>query len=282
LGEQAHIVSREKEGPRGESILTLEERDNYANLILLCPTDHSQIDRDVAGFPIEKLHQLKTAHELWVQTKLGEGGDPSVADQVYAHLLDLFVSCCDPEHWEVWASRAIYQEPLWSVELSRRLWEFEVAVLAAIWPGRAPALERSLISLATVLKEARETRELHAGLRGEDYICPKFYKQLGVWDTERYNQLFEEWREWQTKVQALAFELTRAGNWVADEARANVNPGFLALNGKLRLHGSTKSDLGYDTWIPEYLPAERDALPGALAERFRSYRSLFPFKLAEG
>jgi len=41
LGEQAHIVAEEAIGPRGESTLSLDERNRYHNLILLCPTDHT-------------------------------------------------------------------------------------------------------------------------------------------------------------------------------------------------------------------------------------------------
>ena len=64
LGEQAHIVAEESTGPRGESILTPDERNRYHNLILLCPSHHTMIDKDVASFPVEKLHQIKADHEV--------------------------------------------------------------------------------------------------------------------------------------------------------------------------------------------------------------------------
>jgi hypothetical protein len=37
IGEQAHIIAENIEGPRGNSILSAEERASYLNLILLCP-----------------------------------------------------------------------------------------------------------------------------------------------------------------------------------------------------------------------------------------------------
>lgn len=40
VGEEAHIVAREAEGPRGNSPLTPEQRDKYDNLILMCSIHH--------------------------------------------------------------------------------------------------------------------------------------------------------------------------------------------------------------------------------------------------
>ena len=72
LGEQAHIVAREPGGPRGESSLTPAERDLYSNLILLCPTDHSRIDKAPKDHPVEELLRIKAEHEEWVRTSLSE------------------------------------------------------------------------------------------------------------------------------------------------------------------------------------------------------------------
>src|SRR5262245_46188249 len=60
LGEQAHIVAEEPSGPRGDSILTTAERNLYHNLLLLCPTHHTVIDKDTKGYPVERLHMIKT------------------------------------------------------------------------------------------------------------------------------------------------------------------------------------------------------------------------------
>lgn len=67
LGEQAHIVAEQSNGPRGNSILPIDERNSYHNLILLCPTHHKIIDKSEKEFPIEKLHIIKSRHEMWVQ-----------------------------------------------------------------------------------------------------------------------------------------------------------------------------------------------------------------------
>lgn len=49
--EMAHIIARSEAGPRGESEVPLSERDTYANIILLCPTCHTLVDKmKVTGF----------------------------------------------------------------------------------------------------------------------------------------------------------------------------------------------------------------------------------------
>ncbi len=64
LGEQAHIVAESNDGPRGASILGLDDRNSYGNMILLCPNHHKEIDKNASDWPVEKLHITKTTHEL--------------------------------------------------------------------------------------------------------------------------------------------------------------------------------------------------------------------------
>ncbi|MBF0526590.1 MAG: hypothetical protein HQK56_16020 [Deltaproteobacteria bacterium] len=70
IGEMAHIVARSNNGPRGESDLTLDERDQYDNLILLCPIDHAKIDTSPHEWSVEKLRTVKMEHEKWVSEQL--------------------------------------------------------------------------------------------------------------------------------------------------------------------------------------------------------------------
>ena len=100
IGEQAHIIAKEPNGPRGKSVLTTEERDHYSNLILLCPTDHVRIDKAPVDFPVEKLHLLKAEHEDWVRSRLAEGDVPRQAnDLIYAHLIDAAIENCHLATW---------------------------------------------------------------------------------------------------------------------------------------------------------------------------------------
>ncbi len=73
VGEMAHIVGRQTNGPRGSDDLPSDERDEYSNLILLCPTHHREIDKNEADWPSDKLRSAKSEHERWVSEMLARG-----------------------------------------------------------------------------------------------------------------------------------------------------------------------------------------------------------------
>jgi len=85
IGEQAHIVAENEGGPRGKSILLQKERASYRNLILLCPTHHTEIDKAPTDFPIERLHMIKQEHEDWVRESLHgfPGWDVPIQEEKY-------------------------------------------------------------------------------------------------------------------------------------------------------------------------------------------------------
>lgn len=61
VGEMAHIIARSPYGARG---IPEGGPDTYDNLILLCPTCHTTIDKAPAGeFPPTVLHRWKQEHE---------------------------------------------------------------------------------------------------------------------------------------------------------------------------------------------------------------------------
>lgn len=66
VGEAAHIVASSRQGPRGGAPLSDLERDTRAsNRILLCPTHHTEVDRQPLVYTVEVLRQMKEDHESW-------------------------------------------------------------------------------------------------------------------------------------------------------------------------------------------------------------------------
>jgi HNH endonuclease len=59
IGEVAHIHAYEDEGPRANPDLTLEARNSYANLLLLCPNHHTIVDKQAASYPADTLRKWK-------------------------------------------------------------------------------------------------------------------------------------------------------------------------------------------------------------------------------
>ena len=74
VGEECHVVSSRSGGPRArEPLSEAGLHDAYANLILLCPRDHSIVDQLVDDFPESRLREVKVAHEAWVMAQLEAG-----------------------------------------------------------------------------------------------------------------------------------------------------------------------------------------------------------------
>lgn len=61
IGEMAHVIAKKPDGPRGRAA---GGEDTYDNLVLLCPTHHTEVDKAPDGvFTVEMLHGWKVAHE---------------------------------------------------------------------------------------------------------------------------------------------------------------------------------------------------------------------------
>ena len=62
-GEICHIKARNSGGMRYDASQTNKERNNYENLILMCPLHHTVIDSSEEIFTVEVLQQIKKKHE---------------------------------------------------------------------------------------------------------------------------------------------------------------------------------------------------------------------------
>ena len=65
LGELAHIIGSKPTAARAEGEVG---SDNYDNLLLLCPSCHTEIDKAPASFPVQLLHDWKSKHEAYIST----------------------------------------------------------------------------------------------------------------------------------------------------------------------------------------------------------------------
>jgi hypothetical protein len=91
LSEVAHIVGESLDGPRGDYPLSLEERNRYENLVLLCEEHHHLVDAQVATYPAERLRQMKFEHESLIaeathRAVMARAGDQPIVPQVIERL----------------------------------------------------------------------------------------------------------------------------------------------------------------------------------------------------
>jgi len=65
IGEMAHIRGEKPDALRHDASQTDAERNGYANLILLCPTDHTTIDKheNLKTYSVNALLNMKAQHE---------------------------------------------------------------------------------------------------------------------------------------------------------------------------------------------------------------------------
>lgn len=262
LGEQAHIVAEENYGPRGVSSLSIEERNSYPNLILLCPTCHTKIDKNVDDFPTERVHMLKSEHELWVERTLSTvfDSEETIHRTIYGDLIDKAVDYCELREWPLWTSSATSVLPAWHHNLPLKVFAFRTAVIRGIWPGTIPELERAIRTLSIVLNEASNTFLKHSEPHGDSQFADRFYHRAT--DPVVQQAQIQEFNEWCIDCHALVYEATKAANWFAEVVRKEINPMFFALEGKFVVT-KQRGVMELTTMLFEYTEEEKALMPDA-------------------
>lgn len=152
IGEMAHVVARSPKGKRGGSS---RGNNTYENLILLCPTHHTLIDKSPEGtFSVETILDWKARHEQRVKTAVNARTFDNLRE------LKLFVSDVLIENKHIWSifgpeSSVAKQNPLSSTAL---IWNLRK--LDTIIPNNKrliQALERNL----TLLSEEQKLAFFH-------------------------------------------------------------------------------------------------------------------------
>lgn len=265
LGNQAHIVGESVNAARGTSPLTAEEREGYHNRILLCPTHHTEIDRNETAYPVEKLYYLKSVHELWVRETLGDSADTRLLAKQIAvtSIIDTTVEMCRLREWKSWTSLALAPDPRWDAEFCLVPFEFQQRVAAAIWPNEFEELKRATKTFAILLSRAVNEFMKHADYKHGQYVPNKFYK--AIYPNPNYQRDLKHYEEWLNQCYGLIHEATCAANWFADVVRRDINPMFFAESGKfVVVDGPFSPKLTYRASIPEYSYEEKISLPSSL------------------
>jgi hypothetical protein len=267
IGEMCHIVGESEDGPRGLHPMPVEQRNLSGNLILLCRNHHREIDTQPGTWPIERLHQIKEAHQRWVRESLpGFDKQKQRDDETYAAYVDEWVRLCNVDRWMEWSSWVFGGgQPSLSKAMDRNLEEFRGWLIRRIWPERYPGLERAFRNFFAVAAAFQETFRKHASSPfpdSDDLVTEKFYK-ISPWDPPRYSQLFEQFEFHVDLVQDLMLELTRAANHLCDVIRSMLNSGFMLKEGRLAVMSGPHMDLSYHQDIVRYSAdeCEREPIP---------------------
>jgi hypothetical protein len=262
IGEQAHIVGKEVGSARSESILSAEERESYHNLLLLCPNHHTIIDKNSQDYPIEKLHMMKARHEYWVESTLSESRDSKTqaADTIYAHYIDLAVEDCSFRLWEQWMSALYSPSHRIKIDTCEKTLKFTIKMYKAVWPGKLPELEAAMKLFSETINIMLNFYMKNAESREDCYVEDRSWKR-DQWHTEeRFRELAAKRDVWEKYLNELLLEAVKAANWLADVVRRDINPLFMATDGRFSLVWGPDERLTFHTIVPEYSADEKRQL----------------------
>jgi hypothetical protein len=273
IGEACHIVAESPQGPRGDSYLADDQRDEYQNLILLCAVHHKVVDDQPGKYSVQYLKEIKKGHEGWVMQSLSEY-DPleQKNSERYASYVDEWISRVDLENWRAWTSYLLAPEPRIDQNRLTHLAATRDWLHSRVWPDSHPRLRGALTNFRNVLNDFLLVFRTHAQPFGEDsYMTEAFYR-IREWDPARYGKLLQRYEEHVDLVGDLVLELTRAANYVCDQVRLNLFGGFRLREGVALVERGPNSDLQWQILRVEYQIAERSDCPYPGLTTFKSVR----------
>lgn len=261
VSQECHIVAESPDGPRGQSPLTVEERNSYSNLILLCLEHHKIIDDDEATWTVERLLDMKAEHERWFAS-LREPDEirRTTQELILIDFISEWEDRIDLGHWASWASRPLTVRPHFTAEMMDRLQSTRVWLFSRPWPGVLPDVEEAFENFRLVCDDLYLAADLalERNDRTGDRVHRPLHKQR-VLSQEEYDRSAAE-AEWTSDlIHDLVFELTRAANWILDEVRIAIDPRYRMDLGVLYLNRPT--GLGYKIYLPRYRPEETKIHP---------------------
>lgn len=260
VGEEAHIIARKEDGPRGKNELPLERRNYYDNLILMCGVHHKIIDDQTETHTVEKLKEYKTTHENWVKESLSIDLKKQKEDEIYASYIEKFSQLSNINEWNAWTSHLVANGDTFPKEEYDSLKQLPKYIISRVWPKRYPKLENALLNFVNILNDLfnvfnKHIEEYHTVYRTEKFY-KNFYNSHSQAEIDKQVKLYEYHT---ALIIDLLAELTRAANYICDLTREYLFEGYRIDEGVLLL---TSSDIfKSETNRVEYKNEERTDFP---------------------
>ena len=246
IGEECHIVAQKNLGPRGNSLLTTEERDRYENLILLCPTHHALIDSDVVKYTVEVLQEIKVQHEKQMKIRLSKDWD-----EHYQYFILQWENLCRVDSWQNFTADFYFQARHYVsekfIEGLEGFCDYFQKVKGQFFFIRID-LNIAFVNFINIYRAFNNLLMPYCKLTEGGYALEKFYKQQRAGRT--YDELAQEYDEVSKNLNNLIAELTRAGNHIIDTIRLYLNPNYRLATGYLMIE--VGDILRRNTYVPFY------------------------------
>ena len=281
IGEEAHIVARKSDGPRGKHPLTHDRRDLYDNLILMCGIHHKIIDDQDLEYTVEKLKDFKIQHEKWVKDNLVFDVKKQKDDEVYATYIEKFIEYSKLNEWNSWTSWLIGTINIFPKEEYESLQKLPSYIVSRVWPNRYPKLEMALLNFKNVLNDLFTVLNEHVEERQDGYTTAKFYKPYNkTMDDQLINKMVDKYNFHVALFIDLVVELTRAANYVCDYIREYLFEGFRIEEGVLLI--TNTGFMSSNTYRVEYRGKERIDYPYKGLRDFMEARTERDIHFGEG
>ncbi len=234
------MVARSLKGPRGKGPLSQRARDCYNNHILLCPTCHTEIDKNSVAYPVRKLLQFKEAHERWVaETLVSHIGKRAGYRQFYTNLLDRMEKILLFDRW-TWMIDHLWRDLAPSEAIDSGV-TVRTILLKSIWPGSLPRLEDAMRAALEAWSDYCLHFGAHSRYRIPDVsfmVSDHFVSGMSLEDRLAAEDAQEKWSNLNGKKLA---HYVVALNEMIDEVRRSLNPAYRQEDGYFLIH----DDLGY-------------------------------------
>jgi hypothetical protein len=275
IGEEAHIVSRETNGPRGISPLSEEQRDKFGNLILMCSIHHKIIDDNPETYSVELLHKYKNAHENWVKQALNMNVTKQQEDEVYASYVDEILALLDVENYNAWTSYLLSgDQPRLDVEQYERLRKLLHYIISRVWYKRYPELESAIFNLKNVLNDLLKVFDEYAErVRNDEVLLTRKFYKIDRWDEELYHSLHKKYMYHVDLVLDMTMELTRSVNYIFEKVRKCLFPSFRIKEGLLLIQMGPFMDFSWRTYAVQYKQEEKIETPYPGLKKFMEIRA---------
>jgi hypothetical protein len=258
VGEAAHIIAESPDGPRGNSPIPIGQRNSYLNLMLLCNVHHKQVDDQVNKFTVEALREAKTQHEDWVRSSLnGFNQQKQAEDERWAGYVDEWAKRVQLGNWNNQVSCLLQADPGISTSLLQDLIEVPRWILSRVWPESYPELRAAFQNFQMVVSDLTNEFQKHMETINPEYRFTKKFYKTEHYSEDVYHRLGRMYDFHVDLVEDLAYEMTRAANFVCDRVRGTLDSSFRIEEGVLLVTLGMDINLKEVTRRVEYRGSER-------------------------
>lgn len=257
IGEEAHIRSSRREGPRHDPEYPNEKLDTYDNLILLCPTHHTTIDKEGgAAWSIDEVQRMKTDHERAIDAMTG-AADLATRDmqEILAAQVTHWENLAHIDEWPKLTASLNQVHPFIRKDIADDLFTLSAWLLQRRWPSGYERVVASFEQFGNVLGCLLQLVARNFEPRDEVLELPREHKRID-WNPSLYTELITDFNVKANVIWLLTMELTRAANLVIAAVASELDPlyriaeGYVLMQDGDPIFGFSVSRLEYASTDP--------------------------------